>query len=154
MNNIKQRMILSIEVVNSLYHDLSADRKSTEGGGGATEIESAGDSSSAERAAAEESDQQPEFEQYERLVRSVCRMLESKGREFMNSKIESEKSVVRGEEERTALSNQARRLQTLTEEVEKRDRELVSREKELSEREMVAKRSVEECKTLTERLER
>ena len=158
LNNVKQRMLGSVQVVQHLHRDLlqqpgmeeererekkkekerNADPK--EGGHG---VESK-----------TEEDTDVIFEQHEALLRTITLHLDTKARQYIQNADTLANKENMLEATQTVVQEQQALLSRVTTDMEKRKEELLQQEQALAGREQAVDINLKECHLLTERLER
>jgi len=162
LNNVKQRMLGSVQVVQHLHRDLlqqpgmeeererererekekeherNADPK--EGGNG---VESK-----------TEEDTDVIFEQHEALLRTITLHLDTKARQYIQNADTLANKENMLEATQTVVQEQQALLSRVTTDMEKRKEELLQQEQALAGREQAVDINLKECHLLTERLER
>ena len=158
LNNVKQRMLGSVQVVQHLHRDLlqqpgmeeererekkkekerNADPK--EGGHG---VESK-----------TEEDTDVIFEQHEALLRTITLHLDTKARQYIQNADTLANKENMLEATQTVVQEQQALLSRVTTDMEKRKEEVLQQEQALAGREQAVDINLKECHLLTERLER
>ena len=160
LNNVKQRMLGSVQVVQHLHRDLlqqpgMEEEREMERG---KEKEHERNADPKEGGIGVESKTEEDtdviFEQHEALLRTITLHLDTKARQYIQNADTLANKENMLEATQTVVQEQQALLSRVTTDMEKRKEELLQQEQALAGREQAVDINLKECHLLTERLER
>ena len=158
LNNVKQRMLGSVQVVQHLHRDLLQQPGMEEEREKEKEHEHERNADPNEGGIGVESKTEEDtdviFEQHEALLRTITLHLDTKARQYIQNADTLANKENMLEATQTVVQEQQALLSRVTTDMEKRKEELLQQEQALAGREQAVDINLKECHLLTERLER
>ena len=158
LNNVKQRMLGSVQVVQHLHRDLLQQPGMEEEREREKEKEHERNADPKEGGIGMESKTEEDtdviFEQHEALLRTITLHLDTKARQYIQNADTLANKENMLEATQTVVQEQQALLSRVTTDMEKRKEELLQQEQALAGREQAVDINLKECHLLTERLER
>ena len=160
LNNVKQRMLGSVQVVQHLHRDLLQQPGMEEEKEMETEKEKEKERNADPKESGPgmesktEKDTDVIFEQHEALLRTITLHLDTKGRQYIQNAdaLANKENMLAATQ--TVVQEQQALLSRVTTDMEKKKEELLQQEQALARREQAVDNNLKECHMLTERLER